>query len=99
MPTRGAFEGVFPLERAGDYSTDAVLALQNLAGDAAIFIQLFFGNDILMRCALKYAVEGGFGDTGVTEPVKLNFWQRFINFLLKLFGFDPKYGARFVKIG
>ena len=49
-------------EGARDDAADAVLAAQDLAGDAAVFIELLQGNDILVRRDLEHGVGRGVDD-------------------------------------
>ena len=67
MAVGGAVEGVGGVaeEGAGDDAAHAVLALQHLAGDLAIAVQLMHRHKLLVGGDLKHAVGAGVDDEGI----------------------------------
>ena len=67
MAVGGAVEGVGGAaeEGAGDDAAHAVLALQHLAGDLAVAVQLMHRHQLLVGGHLKHAVGAGVDDKGV----------------------------------
>ena len=56
MAARSACIGPLTLKRTGDYASNAMLALKNLARNATILIERLNGNNILVSSNLKYGI-------------------------------------------